>query len=289
MTVVRWFRRRRGLALGIASSGASCGILVVPMIAAFIIDRWDWRMGLLVLGAVLLVVTNAAARFMVADPAYKGLVPDGAAGASESHSGGVSAVAEAASDWTFREARRTLSFWMFLVGFAIVLLTMTVPFVHIAVFAHDIGLAGMAGAATVSTIGLFSLIGSVTLGAVSDRIGRKPAFVIALVCQIAAYSLFLKAGEITALYAGAAAFGYFYGGFASLFPALVAQMFGHANAGTIGGFIIGGAGLLGAWGPALAGYLRDVHGDYRFAFALCLATAIVALVLFVLLPRPRRS
>ncbi|MBT5898670.1 MAG: MFS transporter, partial [Rhodospirillaceae bacterium] len=80
---------------------------------------------------------------------------------------------------------------------------------------------------------------------------------------------------------------FFYGGVASLFPALVGDLFGRTHAGAIGGFIFGCAGILGAWGPALAGYLRDVNGDYRLAFILCACAATCALFGFVFLPRPR--
>ena len=137
-------------------------------------------------------------------------------------------------------------------------------------------------------IGLFAIVGSVSLGAVSDRIGRKTAITIGLGAQVAAFGLFFNAESVTTLYLGAAVFGFFYGSFATLFPALVGDLFGPAHAGTIGGFIFGAAGLLGAWGPALAGYLHDVHGDYRLAFFFCVLIAACALLLFGLLPKPRR-
>ncbi len=191
--------------------------------------------------------------------------------------------------WTLREARATISLWMLLLAFAIVLLTITVPFVHIPLFARDIGLSAMAGAIAVSVTGLFALVGSVTLGAVSDRIGCKPTMALALCVQVAAFIIFLVAENAMLLYIGAAAFGFFYGGIASLFPALVGDLFGRAHAGAIGGFIFGGAGILGAWGPAVAGYLRDVDGDYQLAFTLCVFTAFCALLLFLFLPRPRHQ
>ncbi len=288
MTVVRWFHRKRGLALGLASCGASCGILVVPMLAAFIIEYADWRLGLLTLGAALFIVINIVARFMVRSPELMGLLPDGAA----SPSSGIPPTASSADDmagWTLSEARTTLTLWMFLLAFAAVLLTVTVPFVHVPVFARDIGLSAMGGAIAVSVAGLFALLGSIALGALSDRIGRKAAMVLALCVQVAAFLIFLVADSAASLYAGAAAFGFFYGGIASLFPALVGDLFGRAHAGAIGGFIFGCAGILGAWGPAVAGYLRDVDGDYQFAFTLCALTAFCALLLFLFIPRPRRA
>ncbi|MBS1270463.1 MAG: putative MFS-type transporter YhjX [Gammaproteobacteria bacterium] len=289
MTVVRWFHNRRGLALGLATCGASCGILAVPLLASFIIARSDWRVGFAVLGAGVFVLINIAARFMVHDPEQMGLLPDGAeATALQRVDPDPLLNPHESVDWTLREARTTLSFWLLLAAFAVAFLTITVPFVHLPAFARDIGLAGTRGAMSVSIIGLFALIGSVSLGTLSDRIGRRGALAAALLAQLAAYLLFITARDAGTLYVGAAAFGFFYGGIASLFPALVGDLFGRTHAGAIGGFIFGGAGFLGGWGPAIAGYLRDVDGDYRLAFSLSAAAAAVSLTLFVLLPRPRR-
>ena len=289
MTVMRWFHHQRGLALGLASCGASCGILAVPLVVSFVITHSDWRIGFIVLGAGAFVLINVAARFMVGAPEQLGLLPDGAATrASGEVTANPSSDPPRSVDWTLGEARTSWSFWLLLMGFTVAFLTITVPFVHLAAFAIDLGLSRTQGALSVSIIGLFALMGSISLGALSDRIGRKAALALALLSQLAAYLLFITARDAAALSAGAAAFGFFYGGIASLFPALVGDLFGRAHAGAIGGFIFGGAGLLGGWGPAIAGYLRDVNGDYRLAFTLCAMAAVAALALFVLLPKPRQ-
>ena len=107
--------------------------------------------------------------------------------------------------------------------------------------------------------------------------------------QLTSYLIFLSAKDAATLYLGAAAFGISYGGIASMFPALVGHLYGRPHAGAIGGFIFGGAGILGAWGPAVAGYLRDIDGDYKHAFILCALTGGCSIVLFLLLPRPRQA
>lgn len=47
-----YFERKRALATGIASSGAGCGILVLSLLAAHLLDVYDWRNALLILAAV---------------------------------------------------------------------------------------------------------------------------------------------------------------------------------------------------------------------------------------------
>ena len=289
MTVVRWFQRQRGLALGIASCGASCGILVVPTLSSYLITLTDWRTSLLILGASMFLLIILAARFMVRDPELLGLETDGK-GLSTTHEQlGKDEPLHEATGWTLTEARSTFSFWLFLLTFAAILLTTTIPFVHVPVFARDMGLSAIGGSMAVSICGLFALIGSISLGTLSDRIGPKWAVLLSLCVQLVAFLIFLVAKDMVALYLGAAAFGYFYGGIASLFPALVGDLFGRAHAGAIGGFIFGGAGILGAWGPAVVGYLRDVDGDYRRAFILCALMVACSIALFLVLPRPKRD
>ena len=290
MTVVKWFRRKRGLALGLASSGASCGILAVPLLSVFIIEQINWRMGLLIFGLGLLLITNIAARFMVSDPAQMALSPDGA-NELTTRANSTSTIAEppVTTSRTLREARRTRAFWMLLIGCALTMTTLGVPFVHLVSFARDIGLSDLRGAIGVSIIGLFSLTGSIILGALSDRCGRKAMFVTAYVSQILAFVLFFNADSAATIYVAAAFFGIFYGGFASLYPALVGDLFGPSHAGAIGGFIVAGGGILGGWGPALAGYLRDVNGTYDAAFGFCVFAAGCAVVLFAFLPKQLAS
>ena len=124
------------------------------------------------------------------------------------------------------------------------------------------------------------------MGSLSDRVGRKRTMALGLVLQIAAFLLFLAAQGLGLLYLGAAAFGFFYGGVATLFPALVGDFFGRRHAGTIAGFLFASSGILGAWGPIVAGYLRDITGNYQLVFTLSALTSVCALLLFLVTSRP---
>jgi MFS family permease len=298
-TVVKWFQRKRGLALGLASSGSSCGILTCPPLASYLITQWGWRPVYCACGVTILLLLNVVARFMVRSPELLGLAPDGDTSEpkdlvsaplslhvndSPQHSTEV-----IPSGWTLQQAWRLPSFWLLFVVFIIMLLTVPVPFVHIVAYARDLGFSPAQGALAVSVMGFCAFAGSLSLGPLSDRIGRKQGLVISLILQVAAFLLFLSANTLGHLYCGAAAFGFFYGSMATLFPALIGDFFGRLHAGAITGFLFAGAGMLGSWGPMIAGYLRDVSGSYHIAFASGIATSGVALGLFILTPKPPSS
>jgi cyanate permease len=73
---------------------------------------------------------------------------------------------------------------------------------------------------------------------------------------------------------------------ATLFPALIGDFFGRLHAGAIAGFLFAGSGMLGAWGPMIAGHLRDLTGNYQLAFTCGALTSAIALILFLMTPKP---
>ncbi len=293
-TVIKWFQRKRGLALGLASCGSSCGILVGPPLLAALIPLYGWRPVYLSCGVVIVIVLNIVARFMVRSPELLGLAPDGDPLPSPSTlPGGSPATAQALETaptllpgWSLAEAWRFPAFWSLFLVFVIMLLSVPVPFVHIVAYARDLGFSPTQGALAVSIMGLSAFIGSLSLGSLSDRIGRKQGLLLSLTMHIIAYLLFVFAQSLTVLYLGAAAFGFFYGSMATLFTALIGDLFGRRHAGAIGGFLYAGAGVLGAWGPMIAGYVRDTTGSYRPAFTYAVVTSVVSLVLFAVTPKP---
>lgn len=298
-TVVKWFQRKRGLALGLASSGSSCGILTCPPLASHLIAQWGWRPVYCAFGITILLLLNVVARFMVRSPELLGLAPDGdppapttrTSALPATHTGDPTHHADVVVSigWTLQQAWRLPSFWLLFVVFIIMLLTVPVPFVHIVAYARDLGFSPTQGALAVSVMGFCAFAGSLSLGPLSDRIGRKQGLVISLILQVVAFLLFFSAQSLGQVYSGAAAFGFFYGSMATLFPALIGDYFGRLHAGAIAGFLFAGAGILGAWGPMIAGYLRDTSGSYHVAFASGIATSVVALGLFICTPKPPSS
>ena len=77
-TATRWFAARRGLAMGIISSGMGLGIFVVPPTARALITALGWRATFALFGGLAWIVGGVAVRYLVNRPEDRGLQSYGA-------------------------------------------------------------------------------------------------------------------------------------------------------------------------------------------------------------------
>jgi MFS family permease len=281
ITVVKWFVARRGLAVGIASSGGSVGTFLLPPLAQLLVTAVGWRTAYVVFGAGIFVVLNLVARVMRRDPESLGLHPDGAdtppavTGAEQ-------------TPWPLRRAIRSRAFWMIGATFSATWIPVFIPLVHIVPFTRDLGYSPLTGATVVSTLGIGAVVGRLVLGGVSDRIGRKPAVGIAMALQAISFLGFLLAARGPAMLFGTAlVFGCSYGAISTVFPAIVGDFFGRGQAGALVGFLFALAGAMAGWGPLIAGALYDATGGYDVTWTLGAGLNVVAILLLALSRPPR--
>lgn len=277
-TVAKWFTRRRGLAVGLASAGGSLGTFALPPVAHFLVSRLGWRWAYVVFGTAILVALNALAVLMRRDPETVGLAPDG-----DRPSRAPAPATRGAHDWTIRRAFRSPAFWLLFGVFAGTWAPVFIPLVHLVPMARGLGIPPLLAATLVSALGAAALVGRLVMGGASDRIGRRAALALALTLQIAAFLGFARASDLGALYATSLLFGFSYGAASTLFPATVADVFGREHAGTLAGLLFATAGSLAALGPVVAGFIYDRAGDYRLAWWLsagCSAFALLLLAFF---------
>ena len=278
-TVVRWFVVRRGLATAIATSGGSLANILVPPIAALLVDAYGWRVaivGMSIFGGVCMLLSSLA---LERDPESIGQVPDGSPMSSRhTTEDGLTGVSPA-------EAWRSVTYWQIFGMYALTFVAVFIPFVHLVQFAQSLGASLQTASTVISAIGIGGLVGRLVMGPISDRIGRKTSVILALGIETAAFMGMAISNGLWLLYPSAAAFGFAYGGGVVVFPPLVADLFGRAHAGAIVGRIFATAGSMAAIGPYVAQLIHNALGDYRWAFLLSGVANGCALLLATRLPR----
>jgi MFS family permease len=164
--VARWFSKRRGTALSVLGSASMTGMsLLVPGVTWLILTT-GWRTTYLLIGLGVLVLMLPLCLLVVRDsPESMGLAADGAAPKV-----GVPQAERVRTG----EAVRTLAFWQlggsfFTCGFSMSLLS-----AHGLPMLTDHGYTPMFASWVLGVLGGSSIGFTVMLGALSDRLGRRP-------------------------------------------------------------------------------------------------------------------
>lgn len=283
-TVVRWFVRRRGLAVGIAASGGSAGTIVMPPLAQALVGAAGWRVAFLVFGLSIVIMLNLLAPLMRRDPESLGLRPDGATEAHDVQTG-----AGEDDSWSLARALRSPMFWLLGATFNTTWFSIFIPTVHLTSLAQDGGYPAMVGASAVSVLGAGALLGRLLIGEVSDRMGRRAALATSIVAQSLALVSLVSIGSLPMLMLSAFAFGVAYAGTSTMFPVIVGDFFGRAHVGTLSGFLFAFSGVFAGLGPYVTGVLRDARGDYLLAFVLAAAVNASALLFLAAARPPHRA
>ncbi len=253
-----WFTRRRGLAAGLASAGIGAGTVVVPLLAAWAIEQWQWRVALRAMAVGVLLVGLGAAMLLKR-------APDGAAAGSNQRPGN-----------RLAEALRSRRFWWLYLAVVAAGPSMFIPFAHVSASARDLGLSESRAVGLVGLIGIGSLVGRFVIGAIADRLGRVLTLTLMQASAGLSYLVWLGAGSYPALAAFALWFGLSYGGIVALLPAICMDLFGARAVSGIVGTLYTGAALGNLLGPVIAGAVFDRSGSYTSIIVACVALSALA-------------
>ena len=279
-TVIRWFNKKRGLAIGISSSGLSVGPIAMAPFASFLIANLDWRWAYRVLALIAWVVVLPASLLLKKDPQGIGLEPDGITTSGSDDKPKDMALPGGLS---FFQAFRTRSFWLYIFTWLLIASALFFVATHVVRHGEDIGFTSLEAASIISFLGFTAIFGRLIMGVVADRLGRKPTAVVCALLQVGALIWLVYARELWMLYLFGAAFGFANGGLISAITAQLGDIFGLRKIGTILGMLDIGWGIGAALGAAAGGYIFDATLSYQRAFLVEIAASLVVAVLISLL------
>jgi MFS family permease len=277
--VQRWFVRRRGFASGLAVSGIGVGTLVMPPLAAFLIDQLGWRDAYLALGCLAAVLGVGMALLIENDPHDRGVGPDGDPVRPDAH-----AVRSAGS--SLREAILSPRFAGLYAACVFVSFGLFVPFVHLVPYAVDHGVARSSAVLLLGEIGIGSTGGRFFLGGIADRMGRQRAILLMFAGMALTMAIWAFSAGFWALSVFAFGYGIFYGGFVALIPALATDYFGGRNISGILGVLYSSVAFGTLVGPSAAGFAFDFTHSYTLPILGSAAANVIAAGIMALLPKP---
>ena len=281
--VVNWFFKRRGLAVGIASTGVGVGGLVAPVLAWSIV-RYGWSTTALISGLIIWVVGLPMALLLRHKPEQYGYLPDGLAATPMAETEGEEATAEELSDYSFsaREALRTPAFWFLATGQASVLLVVSTVSVHQVphmVQQMEMSLAA-AGGVVAYSMSMF-VVGRLSGGVLADRFNKR---LLLTVCSLALAVAVLFLSYATSLYhliLFASFYGLAFGARGVTQESLRADYFGRESIGTIVGFSSMVVMLFPIAAPIFAGWMADQSGNYHVPFTILALLTGLGSILFL--------
>lgn len=280
----KWFPDKRGLITGIAVGGFGFGAVITSPLAQRMIDGIDGyevhpTKAFLYLGIAYLVFGLIGASVFKNPP--EGYVAPGVAKAHEQHdTKKEEQAAKAGRDFTQQEALSTPQ-WYMLTLILTISVTAGISLISVAAgTATDVaGMSAAAAATLVGVMGLFNGGGRILWAAISDRIGRMPAFVGILGLQGLALLAIPHIGNAAVFYVLCAVVYTCYGGAFGTLPSTAGDFFGVKNSGAIYGLMLIGWSIGGVVGPLLISWLVGEDQAYTLGFTVMGAIALVGLII----------
>ncbi|MBL7119114.1 MAG: MFS transporter, partial [Dehalococcoidia bacterium] len=279
-TVSRWFVERRGLALGIVATGIGLGTIIIPPVARWLISEYSWQTSFRVIGLAAWVIVIAATLFLKKEPGEATLQ------SGTDHQTRHYPPPEL-QGLTLAQALRTSTIWLLIVLFIFGYAGLLMVMYHVVAHAEAIRIPEMTAATLLSAIGGASILGRIPGGMVSDRLGTKPVLVFCLLLQAAMMLWLREATSVSTLYVIVVIWGFGYGGWAPLMPALTAQLFGLRHMGSILGVVSTSFGIGGMAGSAIAGHIFTATDSYSTAFLIGAAVMFLAALIVPFLKAPK--
>ena len=289
ITVVqRWFSpNRRGLALGILSTGYGLGFATMGIAFPWVVHHFNWRYAWYFLGTGALVMVLVNGLLLRSDPENSGYLPWGQM--KKSSSAIETDVKAHTKMGPLSIVLKDIRFW--LIGFSY--FSISYSLYGITTFMVDyanlqIGLPLEKASLLATVHGICQVLGVLTILPLSDYLGRKRTIIIShsftTICLI---GILFSGNSWGMLFVLIGLMALFYGATFPIYGACAGDHFPRDMMGTV----------IGAWTPFygigailvhwVTGVLRDTTGVYDYAFIINAAMAALGLFLICLVRKSK--
>ena len=282
--VAKWFRGRRGLALGVVSTGTSLGAMIFPPIVTTLLSyEGGWRDTHFVLAGVSAVILFPLIWLVVrTSPDEMGVAPE----PESEHSERVAAQFSG-RQWDTGSILQERTFWITVAAFLPLNLILAGVQNNLGPFAQDLSIDQQHASLFVSVLGFAMLLGKLLYGSLSDRVDHRLLYWSAAALFAGCLLIMVSLPSYTLMLVACAMIGFGMGANLPVTGAIVATRFGPQAFGRVTGLVYLFL-TISAIGSVVAGDLRDRYGSYETTFELFLVLLVPAVVAMIFLPKVRR-
>jgi MFS family permease len=298
--LTNWFVRRRGLAQGIKFALIGLfGIVVLQAVTPLVLSQ-GWRITCLVWGMVMFASIPFACVFVKQQrPEYYGMLPDGAEidlGAEGARTemiergvGYASSFEE--TEYTFKQAIRTGTYWLLFVGFCTHYIVSGGFTIHVIPFLTDMGIDPTTAGGMMGILVFFTIPSRFFGGLIADRVQKSRLqflLVGTFLMHVIGIGTFLLFRNIASVYVLLACYGLGTGAASPIIILIIGRCFGRKAFGSILGSILAFVAPVGLLAPVYSGWVHDTTGSYINAFITFGAIAILSTVTMFFVRAPKR-
>ena len=277
--ITNWFRRKMGLAIGIAICGFGFSGLLIPIIVR-LIAAYDWRTTVNILALGMLVLILPLSLLFRHRPEPYGYFPDG------QKQGTVACLSEAGprqvieAEVSVKQALKSGTFWRLALPRMYHMMTTSAIITHVMPYLSSVGISRSQSSLVATVLPLMSVFGRFGFGWLGDKSDRR--LMATMTFSMVGFGVLCFAYASTTgiwlLVPFLVLVGIGYGGSNALLPSLGREYFGRTNFGSIYGIMEGIGSVGGIIGPTLAGWAYDNWGSYQTIWLVLAGLAIVAII-----------
>jgi MFS transporter, OFA family, oxalate/formate antiporter len=291
LIVTRWFKRYRGIAVGITLMGPDVGGAIFPLVVKHVLSIGTWRDALLVLTPISGIMMILPLLFFIRSrPEDKGLLPDG--DLTEAETPEVTSQKTPHVGLTLKDALKMPAFYILAFATGSLWFIMNGIVQHQTIFmSSELGLTMKTLPVVVSAIFWFAIIGKLLIGYLSDHFDKIMIMFIVVVALIAGLSIlrFSSADNMPGLYCYAAVFGIGYSGTFTMIQLVIAEFYSGQSYGKILGILtmvdVGAGGLA----ITVIARMQGAFNSYLPVFEMLIGLTCVVAILVLFLYRMRRN
>jgi sugar phosphate permease len=290
LVVTRWFKRYRGIAVGITLMGPDVGGAIFPLVVKPFLATGAWRDAMLVLMVIAGVMILLPLLLLIRSrPEDKGLQPDGDP-ADKDKPG--HPMPRTHDGLTLKEALRMPAFYILAFATGALWFCMNGIVQHQTIFmSTELGISMDTVPVIISAIFWFAVAGKLLIGYLSDHFDKIVIMFLVVLALIAGLSIlrFAKGDNLLGLYCYAAIFGIGYSGTFTMIQLVIAEFFSGRSYGKILGILT--MVDVGAGGIAIAviAKLQTSFHSYVPVIEMLIGLSCLVAILVLFLRRMRHE